>query len=817
MTLHQTRSAPRTARHNLPAEVASFVGRERELAELKRLLGSVRLLTLTGPGGCGKTRLALRLASDLLPSFPDGVWLVELAPLGEWALVPRALGAALGVRGTAGRPLLATLAAALADRRLLLVLDNCEHLLGAVARLAETLLRACPQLRVLATGREPLRIPGEVTWRVPPLALPRAAEVLPLEALGQIEAIALFVARARARQPGFVLTVENAATVAAICRRLEGLPLGIELAAAQVGALGLEPLAARLDDALRLLAGGSRTSPRQQTLAATLDWSHALLTEAEQALFRRLAVFAGSFDIEAAEAICGGAGLASADVVLLLTALVEKSLVEPLAPGAARYRQLEPVRQYARARLRLQAEADAVQERHARYFLALAERAEPWLMSARRGDRVERLATEQDNLRAALAWGRHGGQPGASELGLRLAAALFWFWVFRGDVSEGLDWLDAALAACPRAAPAHRARALHAAGELAWLLGQRAVAHDRLQESARLWRALGDKRELAYTLQALPLVSDETAARDWAEESLRLFEEVGDPWGAAHAVLTLGMLALGPDHSAARAPLEEALARWRALGDEWGMAQALNILGDLARSLGDVALATARYEESLALLRKQGLSGTVPSLLHNLGYLALRGGQPQRALRLFRESLELFRRQGDQRGVADCLDAVAGVLSALQQPARAARLLGAAAALREAIGAVVWPANAADYARTLEAVRGQLDPAARAAAWAEGRGLPLERALEEALAAAPPGGGTSGLELTPREREVAALVAQGLTSREIGGALVITEGTARLHVKHIIRKLGFSSRAQVAAWAVAQGLARTPEAEPRRP
>lgn len=842
------------SRHNLPAEVASFVGREREIAEIKRLLSQARLLTLTGTGGCGKTRLALRVAAGAAQSCPDGVWLVQLAPLADSSLLPRAVAAAVGVRGTAGRPLVDTLADALAPRRLLLVLDNCEHLIAACARLAETLLLGCPHLRILATSREPLHIPGEITWRVPSLALPTGGPLASPQSLAQVEAVALFVERARARQPGFALTAQTAPAVAAICRDLEGLPLGIELAAAQMDALAPEQIAARLDDALQLLGGGSRTLPRQETLRATLDWSYALLSDAERRLFRRLAVFAGGFGLEAVERVCGGEGLELAGVLALLTALVGKSLVEPRVQAReTRYRLLEPVRQYAWSHLCAQEEADAMLRRHAHYVTQLAEAAEPALMSGARGDWLERLAAEQDNLRAALrwavgsdeeprdqsatrwaagadqeplprgdpesatAWSRRAVEATDREVGLRLAAALLWYWNLRGEVSEGLDWVEAALARGQHAAPAVRAKALYGAAELGWLQGQTAPARARAEESAALYRALGEKRGLAYTLQSLPLTIDHPRAHDFTAESLRLFAEVGDAWGAAMALAALDLVALirdGDPTGQGQARLEEALARFRELGDDWGAAQVLNFLGDLARSRGEIAAATARYEESLALLRRQGLTGTVPSLLHNLGHLALRQGDTRRALRLFRESLTLFRDQGDQRGIADGLAGLAGVLGTLKQPGQAARLLGAAEALREAIGASVWPANAPDYARSLDIVRAHMDELAFAAAWAAGRALPLEQATAEALAEPPDHapGSADGLELTPREREVAVLVARGLTNRQVGATLFITEGTARLHVKHILGKLGFTSRAQIAAWAVAQGLVTAPEA-----
>ncbi|MHB8577619.1 MAG: ATP-binding protein, partial [Dehalococcoidia bacterium] len=492
--------------HNLPAEVASFVGRGRELAAISADLRSTRLLTLMGTGGSGKTRLALRVAGELMQSYPDGVWLVQFASLGDSSLVDRVVAAALGVSGSPDQPLLATLAMALGNRELLLVLDNCEHVIGACARLAETLLRACPRLQILATSREPLHIHGEVVWRVPSLALPEAGSLPSLEALARVEAVALFLDRARARQPDFRLTPHNAASVAAICRRLDGLPLGIELAAAQLRALAPEQIASRLDDALRLLGNGSRTLARHETLRAALDWSYALLSADEQLLFRRLSVFNGGFDVEAAEGVCSGDGIAPVDVLGLLTALIDKSLVEPqLEARVVRCRLLEPVRQYARALLTVEQAAE-LQRRHARCMLELCEAAEPWLRSGDRDEWVERLAADQENLRAALLWSRQRSDTAELELGLRVIGAMFWFWGFHGAVSEGLGWAEAALARGAMAGPAVRAKALHAAGELTWLAGQDALARQRLEESAILWRELGDGRELAYTLQVLALL-----------------------------------------------------------------------------------------------------------------------------------------------------------------------------------------------------------------------------------------------------------------------------------------------------------------------
>ena len=794
---------------DLPIEVASFIGRERELAGITSILSESRLLTLTGAGGCGKTRLALRAAAEVARRFPDGVWTVQLAPLTSSALVPRTVATALGIQRTEGRPLLATLALAIGPRRLLLILDNCEHLIGACARLAETLLRACPHLTILATSREPLRIPGEVTWRVPSLALPGAGPLPPLEKLAQIEAVALFLDRARARRPDFALNTANAPAVAAICQRLDGLPLGIELAAGRMGSLTPEHIATRLDGALQLLEGGGRTLPRHETMRGALDWSHALLSEEERTLFRRLAVFMGGFDAEAAQDVCGG----ETSVLPMLLALVEKSLVEPrLRERETRYRLLEPVRQYAWARLEEQGEVAEMERRHARSFLTLAEAAEPHLMSGAREPWMARLAEEQDNLRAALAWSRRGTEPGDLEVGLRLCGALAWRWVFQGEASEGLEWIESALAKSERADPAARMKALYFSGELTWLLGQHALARTKLEESAAFWRAHGDRRNLAYALQALAPIAPEPQATALGEESLRLFQEVGDEWGATHAMFSLAILTLlRGDSVAARSQLEAVLGMWRSQADEWGMAQTLNFLGDLARGAGDIETATARYQESLTLLRRQSMTGTIPSLLHNLAYLALRDDRPRQALRLFRESLILFRDQGDQRGLAECLAGLACALVAQRQSERAARMFGAAEALFTAIDAAIWPVNAPDYTRGLALDRERMDARAFTAAWEAGHALSLSEALAEALMepqedVSPDEANELGL--THRELEVARLVAQGMTNRQIGATLIITEGTARLHVKHILHKLGFASRARIAAWVMEQGLTK---------
>lgn len=816
------------------------MGRAREVAAITEQLTTTRLLTLTGPGGIGKTRLAVRAASQVRDRFPEGTWLVDLATAAGADVPPRAVAAALGIREHPERPLVETLAAWLAPQRLLLILDNCEHVVASCARLSETLLHACPEVQILATSREPLRAEGELVWRVPSLAVPEAGHRMGVGEVAQVESVALFLERARARRPDFVLTAERASAVAEICRRLEGIPLAIELAAARLSVLTVDQIAARLDDALRLLAGGRRTAPRQETMRAALDWSYELLDEAEQVVFRRMAVFSGGFDLRAVEAICAGAveGASSihpGDVLALLGALVEKSLVVAWAHGAeARYRLLEPVRQYADERLTASGEMEAVRWRYAQYYVDLTEDAEPHLRSGRRPPFMARLATELDNLRAALAWARNAALAGdvrGADLALRLSGALFWFWYLHGHVPEGRRWVEAALSAGADAAPAARARALFTAGTIAWLLDDAATARRWLDEAVALCRWLDDRRQLPYALTVLAnvvaLQGDESASASLDREARTLFQEGDDPWGLAVATYAAGLRALFRDDLVTAAEqFEAALQRFRRLQDAYYIANTLGNLGDIARERGEDARAELLYQEGLDLLRTEREEAGVPSLLHNLGHVALRRHDPVRAASLFREALAIFHQQGDQRGRAECLIGLAGVSASLGRPELAAQLFGAGQAMLDAAGAAIWPSNRVDYERNLAAVRAQLDEPAFARSWAVGAAMPpaevIALASQELLSPGqppllvPPAAPLPAevRRLTAREREVAALVAQGLTNRAIADRLVITEGTAALHVKHILAKLDFASRAQIAAWAVEHGL--VPSARGRR-
>jgi predicted ATPase len=557
--------------NNLPVQLTSFVGRERELDEVARLLAETRLLTLTGPGGTGKTRLALQAAADALEAFPDGVWLAELAALADPALVPQAVAQAVGVREEPGRPLPATLADALRPERVLLVLDNCEHLLDACARLADALLRAAPHVRLLCTSREALGIAGEAVWRVPSLPVPAdggaAASGADAAALARYAAVRLFAERAAVVQPGFALTADNVAAVAEVCARLDGIPLALELAAARVRVLPPRQLLARLDDRFRLLTDGSRTaSERHQTLQAAVDWSYALLAEPERALFARLAVFAGGWTLEAAEAVGadpGGGGIAAEEGLDLLTRLADKSLVvaEEQPDGTAHYQLLETLRQYARQKLAARGPAvDALRRRHAAHYLALAEEAAPHLTGPQQLVWLARLEAERDNLRAALRWYLDGGEAAA---GLRLAEALWAYWYLRHLRAEARAWCAELLTAPGTGkAGASRARALRLAGVATGNIGDAAGARPLLEEGLALARELGDDALVAAALRDLGYLSrlrgDYAAAHRQFNEALAVFRRRGDRWDVADTLGHLGVLLHWEgEHTAARAAFEQ--------------------------------------------------------------------------------------------------------------------------------------------------------------------------------------------------------------------------------------------------------------------
>ena len=722
---------------NLPSQLTPFVGREREVEEVcQRLLRpDVRLLTLTGPGGVGKTRLGLQVAEQVLEQFADGVCFVALTSISEPALVPSAIAQALQVKQGAGQSVAEALVQYLRERQLLLVLDNFERLLEAGPLLAQ-LLAACPRLKVLVTSRVVLHLQGEHNYEVPTLRLPLAGHRPSLEQLARYEGIRLFVERARAANSEFRVTTENAPAVIELCRRLDGLPLAIELAAARVRLLYPEAMLTRLGNRLALLTGGARDLPdRQRTLRATLDWSYDFLGMGERLLFARLAVFVGGWTLEAAEAVCDTED--ETEVLQHVSALVDKSLVQQQASiwQEARFTMLETVREYALERLEESGESERLRRRHATYFLELTEEAERASQGPLQGVWLDRLEAEYDNLRGALAWSLT--PQGDAEIGLQLTGALSHFWYVRGHHSESRMWLQNALEQ-GSGSTAARARVLVGAGRLDWFQGELARSKVLLEESLTLYQDLGDDAGAAWALLCLGRteISRGNHGRGEAlvEESLALLRQQGKLWEISRALLALGAGALFEDDvDRATAKFEESLAICQDLENAEGVALSLLYLGRAAHMRGEDARSNTLLQESLALFKDLGDSRGVAEVLLELGRVAHAQGNDTRAVSLCRESLILSRNLDDKSHMAFCLAALAGVIQSAGQATRAARLFGAAEMLLQSLDAVLDPTGRLVHDSDLAATRLQLGEAAFEEARAEGRAMTIEQAVAHAL------------------------------------------------------------------------------------
>jgi predicted ATPase/DNA-binding CsgD family transcriptional regulator len=733
----------------------------------------------------------------------------------------------LGVKERPGQPLSVRLGEFLRAKQTLLVVDNCEHLLEATAELVDILLDSCPHLRILATSREALDVTGEVRWIVPPLSVPEpqgrpsSEDSSSFEVLEGYESVRLFIERARGRDPTFSLSLQNAAAVAEICWRLEGIPLAIELAAARVGTLSLEQISEWLVGSLELLTRGGRTTvPRQRTLKGTLDWSHDLLAEPERLLFGRLSAFAGGWTLEAAEAVGAGWDIEEGEVVDLLSALVEKSLViaNPTAGGEARYRLLEPIRQYALKKLVDSGEVATVRRGHASFFLALAERAEPELRGPQTTAWLGRLETEHDNLRTALSWSLEGGDP---KLGLRLTAAMWMYWRTRGYLSEASRWLEEALAEGTAVDPAARAGALRGLGYVLREQNDLRRSAASFEEALALYEQLGNKQRTADCLASLGWVAqyqgDAARATTLFERSLATARGSGNQAVVPSVLNGMAFIAReGDDFGRAQELWGQALAVARRQGDLFEAATILKNMGYTELARENHERSTALLEEALMLGRRIGNKYVETDCLAILGTAAVLRGDSRHGKALLQESLVFYVELGLKADTAESLEGLAETAGVLGEHVRAARLWGAAEGLRETFDISWTVAERMLHEPRLAAARTQLGTAAWQAAFAEGKAMELEEAVEYALseddssmiASRTPEQTSSTAPrpsaLTRREREVVKLVAQGLTNRQIAEELVLSERTVENHVRNILKKLKLSSRSEVAAWVEAQ-------------
>jgi len=798
--------------HGIPAQPTPLIGREHEVRLVREQLArdDVRLLTLTGPAGTGKTRLALQAAVELSPAVRDGAVLVNLAPISDPRLVTSEIARALGIREERGGiALLDSLKLALRDKHLLLVLDNFEQVTDAAPQIAD-LLSACPTLKVLSTSRATLRLRWEHELAVPPLQVPDPRRLPPLDELAAVSSVALFVERAQAVTPEFRLTEENAAPVAEICARLDGLPLAIELAAARVKLFAPPAILARLESRFDLLRADTQDRPdRHQTLRAALDWSYQLLPAAEQRLLRILAVFVGGCSLEAV------AEVAQLSPVDGLASLLDKSLLRQaaLAAGETRCYMLETVRQYALEQLASSGELDEVRARHAAFCLRLAETAEPQLVGPDQVRWLEQLEREHDNLRAALRWCIDQRD---METAARLGGAVWRFWSIRGFPREGREWIGEMLRALTGARTEIRARVLSGAGRLAFDQGDYSAARTLYQESLDIRREVGDARLVARSLGHLGEVAHQTGdyqqAKALFEESLSMLRALGDAQGVAEELDKLGLTVrcLG-DFPRARSLYLEALAICRELGDRTHEALVLNNLGRVAYYLTDHVTARRLHEDSLAIRRQVGDRRGIATSLSDLGDVAQQEGAFAEARVLRTEALGLWQQLEDPWGFAYILESFAEYAAAVDQPALVVQLVAAATVLRDSIHAPRSPGSAERIQHLVTAATRRLGRQAAADAFRTGQGL----TNDEAAALASRLGSASGAGeartpaqalLSPREREVVTLITRGLTNRQIADALVIGERTVHTHVANVMAKLELSSRTQIATWGVEQGL-----------
>ena len=806
--------------NNLPVQLTTFIGREHELEEVRHKLLTARLLTLSGPGGSGKTRLAFQLASELIPDFPDGIWFVDLVPLGDASLVAQKVLSAVGIQEQANRAAPDALASFFAAKRALLLLDNCEHLIEAVAALVDGLLRTTVDLSILTTGREALRLAGEVIWPVTPLAVPSDHQRLSVEALRGWDAIRLFADRAALNLPAFELTSENARSVAAICQQLDGLPLAIELAAPRMASMSPAQFLARLGDRLNLLSRSARgTPPKQRTLEATFDWSYGLLEDRERTLFRRLSVFSSLFTLEAVEAVCGE-GIPADDVLELLTELVQKSLVvvEHRPGDEIRYRLLETVRRYARSKLTELGEHAHLEQRLAHFCLSIAQHASEQLHSPDAAVWMDLIDEQEDDLRAVLSWCLTRD----AATGLELASMLVEYWDLRGHLTEGRKWLSEFLN-LNRTVDQVSGNALAGAGLLAWRQGDNPSARSYYEDCLNIGRSTKNRELEACALRGLGDAAlglgDYGQAEAFSRESLAIFRAGRNTAETAQTLSRLGNAALNQSGPAASIPFyKESLALYRRLGDRIGIANQLWSLSPGEMLLGEFAQARLHLEECLSIRTEIKDELGIPYVHVMLGYADMELGDLRGAHTEFGTALPRLFELGDRWGISMALDFMSGLAVRAGRCAEGICLASSSEAVRASIGA-----------QQLASIKGVADPWLAQArrhltiddantAHRDGLQMTTDDAVDFALrfleadpvSVAATDRGAHGL--SRRELQVASLVSEGHTNREIAKVLFISERTVDNHVKHIFEKLNFRSRAQVGTWLARVAAPSTPSA-----
>lgn len=804
---------------HLPIQLTSFIGRERELADVQRLLRDSHLVTLVGAGGCGKTRLALRVVGTLNDPATRHVSWVDLARLTDGTLVLQTAAKALDVNERPGEPLLQALLESLCDGQTLLVLDNCEHVLDACAQLVEGLVD-CPNLTILTTSRVPLGVAGEALYPVLPLPLPAAG--LPIAALRQVDSVRLFVERARNILPGFELTSDNAASVATICRRLDGIPLAIELASARVNVLSAQQIQQRLDRRFDLLVATTRGDERHRTLRAAIDWSYDLLSSSERLLLQRLSLFAAGFTLSTAEAVCAWGAIQRDEVLDLLTSLVNKSLMaaETLQASEARYRMLETIRQYAQEKLAASADWEAAHDRYLACYVRLTEDVAPKLQEQYQQLWYNWIETENDNIRAALTWAVEHKR---IEEGLRICTAIYYFWHMRARAREGRAWLERLLAQTDDTISlAARVNGLTWLSVLAAFVGDTYASTARGEEAMALCEAAGEegkpflKIALIGAAQAAQSAGDYETTYALGGRGVDLYRELGEMAYVRTGLVVQSQMAIAlGKYDEAHALLDEGLALARAAADTVLVGLALQALGDLARCEGRFVQASDYYEESLLSYGEMGMVHELAAAQYGLGHALLHQGNVERAQSLLRTSFETMHALDDHEGVLKCLLGFAALASATGLASDSARWYAAALASEGGESATRWLPDKIEYEHFFRLARARLSDADFAAEQVKGRKLSIEQAIEQALAprlsweaAAKALAGSGGL--SSREREVARLIAQGKSNSEIADELVLSKRTVEKHVANILSELGLSSRAQIVRWAIEQGLLHEP-------